>query len=130
MQHELPPAEKNTVNSGQILEIILNSLDHRHSLTALILNHRILFQGLRKNSDLRHPAQSFYTRFLSVKDLSGDSRNFSAPDQKAVKKVATRSWKPLKTDKVHTNANVAKATPQTEMAEMTLMALCDFLEKR
>jgi hypothetical protein len=49
---------------------------------------------------------------------------------KAVKKVATRSWKPLKTDKVHTNANVAKATPQTEMAEMTLMALCDFLEKR
>lgn len=51
-------------------------IDHRHSLTALILNHRILFQGLRKNSDLRHPAQSFYTRFLSVKDLSGDSRNF------------------------------------------------------
>ena len=68
MQHELPPAEKDTVNSGQILEIIFNSFNHRHGLTIFILNHRILFQRLRK--------KSFYTRFLSVKNLSGDSRNF------------------------------------------------------
>ena len=129
MQHELPPAEKNTVNSGQILEIILNSLDHRHSLTALILNHRILFQGLRKT------AISGIRRKASIR-ASCPSKTFPvtavifSSGSKAVKKVATRSWKPLKTDKVHTNANVAKATPQTEMAEMTLMALCDFLEKR
>ena len=76
MQHKLPPAEKDTVNSGQILEIIFNSFNHRHGLTIFILNHRILFQRLRKNSDLRQPAQSFYTRFLSVKNFSGDSRNF------------------------------------------------------
>ena len=49
---------------------------------------------------------------------------------KWVKKLAMRSWKPLNTESVHTRANVAKATPQTEMAEMMLMALCDFFEKR
>ncbi len=49
---------------------------------------------------------------------------------KAVKKVATNSWKPLNTERVHTKASVANATPQTEMPEMMLMAWCDFLEKR
>ena len=48
----------------------------------------------------------------------------------AVKKEATRSWNPLNTDIVQTRAIVAKATPHTEIAEMTLMAWCDFLEKR
>ena len=48
----------------------------------------------------------------------------------AVKNEATRSWKPLNTDMVQTRAIVATATPQTEIAEMTLMAWCDFLEKR
>ena len=49
---------------------------------------------------------------------------------KEVKKEATRSWKPLKTLRVTTRAIVATATPTTEMALMTLMALVDFFEKR
>ena len=48
----------------------------------------------------------------------------------SVKKEATRSWNPLNTDMVHTKANVAMATPHTEIAEMMLMVWCDFLEKR
>jgi hypothetical protein len=36
----------------------------------------------------------------------------------------------LKTESTVTMAMVAMAMPQTEMAEITLMALCDFLEKR
>ena len=109
MQHELPPAEKDTVNSGQILEIIFNS------------SEKTAISGIRRKASIRAscPAKTFPV--TAVIFSSGS---------KAVKKVATRSWKPLKTDKVHTNANVAKATPQTEMAEITLMALCDFLEKR
>ena len=39
------------------------------------------------------------------------------------------SWKPLKMDIVITIAIVANASPQTEMSEMMLMALCLFLEK-
>jgi hypothetical protein len=38
--------------------------------------------------------------------------------------------KPLKTDKTVTMAIVATAIPHTEIAEITLMALCDFFEKR
>ena len=48
----------------------------------------------------------------------------------AVKNEATRSWNPLNTDIVQTNAMVARATPHTEIAEMMLMAWCDFLENR
>ena len=44
--------------------------------------------------------------------------------------MATRSWKPLNTLRVTTRAMVATATPTTEMALMTLMALVDFFEKR
>jgi hypothetical protein len=47
-----------------------------------------------------------------------------------VKKDATRSWKPLNTDRVTTKAIVATATPITEMPLITLMAWVDFLEKR
>ena len=47
-----------------------------------------------------------------------------------VKNVATRSWKPLNTESVTTNAIVATATPMTEMALITLMACVDFFEKR
>ena len=49
---------------------------------------------------------------------------------KAVKKPATMSWKPLNTERVHTSASVANATPHTEMPEMILMVLCFFFEKR
>jgi len=38
--------------------------------------------------------------------------------------------KPLKTDNTHTRAIVPIATPIAEMAEMTLIALCDFLENK
>ena len=48
---------------------------------------------------------------------------------KLVKNDATRSWKPLNTLSTMTNAIVATATPTTEMADITLMALVDFLEK-
>ena len=47
-----------------------------------------------------------------------------------VKKVATRSWKPLNTESVTTSAIVATATPITEMALITLMACVDFFENR
>jgi hypothetical protein len=36
----------------------------------------------------------------------------------------------LKTDSTTTIAIVAMAIPQTDMAEITFIALCDFLEKR
>jgi hypothetical protein len=36
----------------------------------------------------------------------------------------------LKTDKVHTNASVARATPHTDTPDITFIALCDFLENR
>ena len=49
---------------------------------------------------------------------------------KAVKKVATRSWKPLNTLSVTTSAIVATATPMAEMALMMLMAFVLFLENR
>ena len=42
---------------------------------------------------------------------------------KAVKSPATNSWKPLKTDKVHTKASVARATPQADIPEMMFIAL-------
>src|SRR5690554_4054524 len=38
--------------------------------------------------------------------------------------------KPLNTDSTHTIAMVAMAIPHTEIIEITLIALCDFLEKR
>jgi hypothetical protein len=38
--------------------------------------------------------------------------------------------KPLKTDKTTIRAIVPIATPIAEIPEITLMALCDFLEKR
>ena len=47
-----------------------------------------------------------------------------------MKKLATRSWKPLNTDKTMTRAIVATATPMTEIREITLMACVFFLEKR
>ena len=49
---------------------------------------------------------------------------------KLVKKLATRSWKPLNTDMTMTRAMVATATPMTEIMEMTFMAWVFFLEKR
>ncbi|EXY88329.1 hypothetical protein NXW60_05900 [Bacteroides fragilis] len=36
----------------------------------------------------------------------------------------------MNTESVHTIAIVANATPHTEIAEMILMALCFFFEKR
>ena len=36
----------------------------------------------------------------------------------------------MNTDNVHTSASVASATPHTEIAEITLIALCDFLENK
>ena len=41
---------------------------------------------------------------------------------KAVNRLATKSWNPLKTLSVQTKAIVAIATPTTEMALMMLMA--------
>ena len=49
---------------------------------------------------------------------------------KLVKKLATRSWKPLNTLSTMTSAMVATATPMTEISEMMLMAWVFFLEKR
>ncbi len=42
----------------------------------------------------------------------------------------TRLSKPLNTDKTTINAIVPTATPTTEIAEITLIAFLDFLEKR
>jgi len=36
----------------------------------------------------------------------------------------------LNTESVQTSANVASATPHTDIPEITLMALCDFLENK
>ena len=49
---------------------------------------------------------------------------------KLVKKVATRSWKPLNTERVTTSAIVATATPITEMLLITLMTCVDFFENK
>ena len=49
---------------------------------------------------------------------------------KAVSNDATRSWKPLNTLSVTTNAMVATATPTALMALMRLMTCVLFLEKR
>jgi hypothetical protein len=38
--------------------------------------------------------------------------------------------KPLNTDKTMTNAIVPTATPNTDRAEITFMALCDFFENK
>ena len=47
-----------------------------------------------------------------------------------MKNDATRSWKPLKTDRTMTRAMVATTTPVTEMPEMMLMAFVDFFAKK
>ena len=49
---------------------------------------------------------------------------------KLPKEEMTRSRKPLKTDSTQTSAVVATATLHTEIMEMMLMALCDFLASR
>lgn len=49
---------------------------------------------------------------------------------KAENKSEKSNSKPLKIDNTITKAMVPIATPAEDMPEITLMALCDFLEKR
>ena len=49
---------------------------------------------------------------------------------KALKVLAENSVNPLNIDNAHTSAAVATVIPQTEISDIILMALCDFLAKR
>ena len=49
---------------------------------------------------------------------------------KELKREITRSSSPLNAESTMINAIVLIATPRTEMAEMILITLCDFFEKR
>ena len=63
---------------------------------------------------------------LRAKGVLGmNARNFHV-----ISKYNARRLYPLVDDKVQTKAKVAKATPITEMAEIILIAWCDFLENK
>jgi hypothetical protein len=60
---------------------------------------------------------------------SSESKNFPSTGttfssgSNSENRVEIRSWKPLKTDRVHINANDARAIPAADIAEITLMTL-------
>ena len=75
MQQQIAAAKQNAVNRGQTVEIVFHTLDDSHSLTSLVLYHRIIFEGFRYNLNLGHAAQCLNLRILSVENLAGDGSN-------------------------------------------------------
>ena len=62
-------------------------------------------------------------------NLPEEGRIFNS-GSKLENRLATDSWNPLKTDSVQINVRVANVIPQIEIIDITLIALCFFLEKR
>ena len=72
VQQQIAAAKQNAVNRGQTVEIVFHTLNDSHSLTSLVLYHRIIFEGFRYDLNLGHAAQCLNLRILSVENLAGD----------------------------------------------------------
>ena len=121
-------AIEDFVDVREFREIVIHAFDHHHRLFAVVDGQRLVFHRLGD-----------YVDFGQLPDLRmGSSAGAVFPvvgstcscGSKLVNSVATRSWNPLNTDSVTTNAIVATATPTTEMPEIRLMTFVDFFENR
>lgn len=76
MQDEPAGTIKQTVDGGQLLEVIVYALDDCHGLTVLVLHHGILFQRLRPYLNLGQGTQLPEDGRMRVEHLPFANRDF------------------------------------------------------
>lgn len=91
MEQQFPSPKQDTVYGSQTVKIILYPFYYRHSLSALILNHRIFLQRFGKDGYLRQLLQLQNTFIHALSKTFPAVAVIFNSGSKAVKKVATTS---------------------------------------